>query len=388
MGQTITEKILSKACGHTAKPGDIVVGKVDRLMTMDVSAALVLEQFEKTGAERMVDDEMLVVSFDHVGCGHNLKDAETLKRAREFMRKYKIKNFYDIGRNGICHQIMMEEGFVQPGKVILGTDSHSTSYGAFGAAACGVTQSEGGVILATGEHWFLVPETIRVILTGERPAGVYGKDIALKIVNLLGYDKEASYKAVEVVGPGLKSLDMSDRICICNMIAETGAKFGVIPGDEITDAYLKDIAKAPYEKVESDDDAVYEKTYEIDLNAMEPTVAAPHSMENTHFAKDIKDAVVDHVFIGSCTNGRLEDMEQAAKILAGRKVADNLRMIIVPASRKVYMDALKAGYIQTFIEAGALVEGPSCGACMGLHTGVLAAGEVARGGDEHHQPQF
>lgn len=377
MGRTITEKIFSKACGRQIRAGDIVTAKVDRLMTMDSVAAIVFKLYDKLGVEKFYDPDMLVMVMDHLGCGHNLKDAETIKRSRECAIKYGVRNFYDLGRNGICHQIMVEEGFVQPGKLAVGTDAHTTTYGALGAVSCGVTYSEAAVILATGESWFRVPETIKIELTGELPFGVSGKDVALKMVSVLGCDKEAIYKAIEIGGPGIKSLEMADRITICNMVAETGAKNGIIAGDEKTDAYLKGIAKADYEIVESDPDAEYETVHEINLSEIEPTVAAPHTMDNIHNARDLENVKIDHVFVGSCTNGRLEDLRVAATVLQGRKIADGVRMIVVPASQKIYLNALRQGYIETLIQAGAMVESSSCASCMGLHTGVLPSGEVA-----------
>jgi 3-isopropylmalate/(R)-2-methylmalate dehydratase large subunit len=377
MGQTITEKIFSKACGKQIKAGDIVSAKIDRLMTMDVVVALVFTLFEKLGVEKFQDPDMLVIIMDHLGCGHNLKDAETIKKARQCAKKYGVKNFYDLGNHGICHQVMMEEGFVQPGKLVVGTDSHSTTYGALGALSCGVTVSEAAVILATGECWFRVPETIKIELAGKLPFGVFGKDVALKMISILGCEKEAIYKAVEIGGPGIKSLEIDDRITLCNMVAETGAKNGIIAGDEKTDAYLKGIARAEYEKVESDRDAGYETVYEMNLSELEPTVAAPHTMENIHNAKDLEDVKVDHVFVGSCTNGRLDDLRVAAKVLQKKRIAESVRMIVVPASQKIYLDALRQGYIETLVRAGAVVESSSCASCMGLHTGVLPSGEVA-----------
>jgi 3-isopropylmalate/(R)-2-methylmalate dehydratase large subunit len=375
--QTITEKIFSKASGRQVKAGDIVTAKVDRLMTMDTVEALVFMLFDELGVEKIYDPELLVVIMDHLGCGHNLKDAETIKKARECAKKYGVKHLYDLGNNGVCHQIMVEEGFVQPGKLVVGTDSHSTTYGALGAISCGVTYSEAAVILATGESWFRVPPTIKIELTGELPFGVSGKDVALKMINILGCEEKAIYNAVEIGGPGAKRLEIEDRLTICNMVAELGAKNGIIAGDEKTVAYLKGIAKADYEIVESDVDAEYEAVYEINLSELEPIVAAPYSQENIHTALDLENVKIDHVFLGSCTNGRLEDLRLAAKVLEGKKIADGVRMIVVPASQKIYLEALQLGYIETFIRAGALVESSSCASCMGQHTGVLAAGEVA-----------
>lgn len=377
MGRTITEKIFGIACGHDVKPGDLVSAKIDRMMTMDTVVSLVFGHYKNLEAGPLRDPGLLVTVFDHLGCGHNLKDAETLKKARACVREYGLANFYDVGRNGVSHQVMLEDGFVQPGKFVVATDSHTTTYGAMGAVACGVTVAEAAVILATGEIWFMVPASIKLELTGQLPAGVYGKDVALKMVNLLGCDKKAIYKAVEIGGPGVRALPMEDRITICNMVAETGAKSGIIAADEKTDAYLKGVAKAKYQKVESDPDAEYEAVYRLDLNALEPLVAVPHLAENIRPAGELADVAVNHVFLGSCTNGRLEDLAVAARILKGKKIAPGVRMVVVPASQRIYLDALRAGHIETFIEAGAAVESSSCASCMGLHTGILPSGEVA-----------
>jgi len=353
-----------------------VLAKVDRLMTLDVSMSIVMRRFEELNAKKIYDEDMFVVSFDHLGCGHTVADSEALKRAREYAKKYNLKHFYDVGRNGICHQILIEEGFVQPGALVCGTDSHTPSSGALGALACGVTQSEAAVILATGQNWFRVPETIKVNLVGKMPFGVYGKDVALKILSILRCDEDANYRSIEIVGPGVSSLEISDRITICNMMAETGAKFCVVPGDKKTIEYLEGISKSPYTIIESDPDAKFEKVIEIDLAELEPLVSVPHAMDSVCAVKEI-DREVNRVFIGSCTNGRLEDFAQAAQILMGRKISDDVVAIAVPASRKILLEAIAAGYIQTLVSAGFVVESPSCGACMGLHSGVLAAGDVA-----------
>jgi 3-isopropylmalate/(R)-2-methylmalate dehydratase large subunit len=377
MRQTITEKIFSNAVGRQVKAGDFVSAKVDRIMTMDTVVSLVFNYYEKLDAGPLRNPELLVLVFDHLGCGHNLKDAETIKKARACASKYGLSNFYDIGRNGISHQIMVEEGFVQPGKFVVATDSHTTTYGALGAVACGVTVAEAGVILATGENWFMVPGSIKIELVGRLPKGVYGKDIALKMVNILGCDKKAIYKTVEIGGEGVGKLSIDDRITICNMVAETGAKSGIIAGDEKTKAYLHDIAKSEYEIVESDPDAVYEAVYQINLDELEPLIAVPHLAENIRPAYEAADIKVNHVFLGSCTNGRLEDLRIAAGILKNKKIASGVRMVVVPASQKIFLQALKEGIVETLLQAGTVVESSSCASCMGLHTGILPSGETA-----------
>ena len=379
MGHTITEKILGNACGKEVVPGELVNVKVDKLMTMDFFGAIVFKLFEQLDAPELYDPDMLVVICDHLVPGHNIKDAEVIKQTRDYAKKYNIKNFYDIGRHGICHQMMVENGFVKPGKVVVGTDSHSPTYGAMGAFACGVSSSEAAVIMATGEVWFRVPSSIRVILKGKLQPGCCGKDVSLKIMSLIGYDKSALYKAVEITGEGVDSLEIADRLTVTNMMAETGAKNAIFHADDKTLKYLQDIGADDgcYELFESDADAEYDETFTVNLDELEPTVAIPHSSDLIRKASELEGTPIHHVFIGSCTNGRLEDIKTAADILRGKKIAKDVRMIVVPASQHIYLEALKAGYIQDLIEAGAIFETSSCASCAGLHTGILPSNEVA-----------
>lgn len=379
MGKTITEKILGNACGKEVVPGEIVNVKVDKLMTMDYLGPITFKLFEQLEAPKLYDPDMLVLVTDHLVPGHSIKDSEIMKQFRDFAKKYNLqKNFYDIGRHGICHQMMVENGYVKPGKVVVGTDSHSTTYGAMGAFSCGVSTTEAAVIMATGETWFRVPNTIKFELKGTLPFGVCGKDISLIMMSILGYDKAALYKAVEVGGEGIKSLSISDRLTICNMMAETGAKSSIIEADENTIDYLKEIgANSDYEIIKSDPDAEYDAVFTIDLNELVPTVAMPHSSDNIMSAEKLEGTKINHVFIGSCTNGRLDDIKSAADILRGKKIADDVRMIVVPASQKIYLESLKKGYVQDLIEAGAIFETSSCASCAALHTGILPSDEVA-----------
>ena len=379
MGHTITEKILGRACGKEVVPGELVNAKIDKLMTMDFFGSIVFKLFEQLEAPSLYDPDMLVVITDHLVPGHTIKDAELIKATRDYAKKYHLKNFYDIGRHGICHQMMVENGFVKPGKVVVGTDSHAPTYGAMGAFACGVTSSEAAVIMATGEIWFRVPSSVKIELRGTLQPGCCGKDVSLKIMSLLGFDKTALYKAIEVTGDGVGSLEISDRLTITNMMAETGAKSAIIRADEKTMQYLRNIGAddGDYEFFTSDADAVYDESYVIDLDTLVPTVAIPHSSDLIRSAEELEGTPVHHVFLGSCTNGRLEDLKAAADILRGQKIADDVRMIVVPASQRIYLEALKAGYIQDLVEAGAVVETSSCASCAGLHTGILPAGEVA-----------
>lgn len=317
MGHTITEKILGKACGKEVIPGEIVNVRIDKLMTMDFFASIVGKLYDQLEAPALFDPDMVVVFCDHMGPGHSLKDAELLKQTREFVKKYNLKNFYDLGRNGICHQMMVENGYVKPGKVVVGTDSHSPTYGAMGAFACGVTSSEAAVIMATGEIWFRVPSSVKVELKGKLQPGCCGKDVSLKIMSLIGFDKTALYKAIEITGEGIASLEIADRLTITNMMAETGAKSAIIHADEKTIRYLQDIGAddGDYECYESDSDATYDDEYVINLDELEPTVAIPHSSDLIKKAEELEGTPIHHVFVGSCTNGRLEDIKDAADMV-------------------------------------------------------------------------
>jgi 3-isopropylmalate/(R)-2-methylmalate dehydratase large subunit len=378
MGMTITEKIISKACGKDKViPGEIVSVKIDKLMTMDANAPIVFRQFEKLGVSKLYDPDLLVVHTDHLAPGHTVKDAETIKQTRDYSKKYGAK-MYDIGRHGICHQMMVENAHVRPGSITFGTDSHATTYGAMGAFSCGVSATEAAVIMATGECWVRVPGSIKINLTGKLPRGTYGKDIALKMMSILGCEKEATYMAVEIGGDGVGSLDIADRLTICNLVAETGAKNGIIAADEKTVAYYKAAGGGDDSVLlNSDPDARYETIYEINLSELEPLVSVPHLTSNVKPARELADVRIDHVFIGSCTNGRIEDIAVTAEILKGKKLPDNVRMIVVPASQRIYLEALRAGYIETIMEAGGLFEVSCCGPCAGYNTGLLPAGGVA-----------
>lgn len=377
MAQTITEKILSRACGRSVQADELVNVRVDALMMHDYFAPIAYKQFEKLGVEKIWDNNKVIHVLDHLSVGHTVKDAEHLKLNRDFAHKYKLKNFFHIGKNGVCHQIMVEKGFVLPGTVSVGTDSHATTYGALGAFSCGVSTTEAAVIMATGEIWFRVPKTIRINIVGKVPVGITGKDIVIKILGLKDWGGEPFYKAVEIGGEAIQELEMADRFTICNMLAELGVKNGIIEPDGKTVSYLKERTSQPYEIILSDEDAPYEQVYTVDISNLSPQLSCPHSMDNIADVSEVMGKKIDEAYLGSCTNGRLEDLEIAAKILKDKKIASHVRMIVVPASRKIYLDAMQKGYIETFVKAGAIVEGPSCGACAGFHTGLLAAGEVA-----------
>ena len=379
MSMTATEKIFARASNQKeVKAGDIVNAKVDKILLIDAMAPAVYRKFESMGVgDKLYDPSMIVTNVDHYVPGHNTVEANEIKYTRDYAKKYGVL-FYDIGHHGICHQMMVENGHVRPGSVVVGTDSHSTTYGALGAFSCGVSVTEAAVILATGECWFSVPKTIRFELKGSLPFGVCGKDVGLKIMSILGFDKEAAYKSVEIGGEGVASLQMSDRITISNIMAESGAKNGFIEADEKTVEFYKEVGgMGTPELVRSDPDAEFEKVYEINLDEMVPVVAIPHLTSNVAPAADQKGVRIHHCFIGSCTNGRLDDIAVAAKILKGKKIADDVRMIVIPASQKIYMQALKLGYIETLVEAGALFEHSCCGPCAGYNSGLLPDDEVA-----------
>lgn len=368
---TITEKIISKACGKDVKPGEIVNAKIDKLMIVEIAGPIVFGHFEKFGTTKLYDPDMLVLMTDHFGLGHNVKDSNHISNFRNYAKKYHLKNFYDFGRNGICHQVMTENGWVLPGTLTVGTDSHATTYGAMGAFGCGVSPTEAAVIMATGYVWFRVPNSIKIVLKGKLPFGCYGKDIALKIINILGCDEIALYKALEITGEGVKSLNIDDRLAICNMMAETGAKNSIIAADEITSAYLKERTNKPFDMVQSDSDASYDEEIEFNLDDLVPLVAIPHLTSDIKPAGEVKDVAINTVFLGSCTSGRLSEIAIAAKILKGKKLPDDVRMIVVPSSQKIYLECVKLGYVETLVEAGAVFETSSCACCGGFHTGVL-----------------
>lgn len=377
MAQTVTEKIFSKACGKEVQAGEIINAKIDRLMTMELLGPIAFGLFEELKAQGIYDKERLVMIMDHLGVGHNPQQAELIRKFREYAKKYQVEHFYDIGFNGICHQLMVEEGYVLPGTIVVGTDAHSTTYGAMGAFGTGVSTSEAAVIMATGSVWFRVPETILITLKGKLPLGVYGKDVGLEIMRILKCDEVALYKAVEFTGDGVVALSIDDRLTICNMMAEVGAKNGFVPADGITEAYLKEIGvTVPYEKLSSDPGSTYFAQFEIDLDQLVPSVAVPHLTSDVHPITELEGTRIDHVFLGSCTSGRLAEIGLAARILKGKRIADDVRMIVVPASQKIYLQAVKAGYVEALVEAGVIFESSSCASCGGKHTGVLADGTV------------
>lgn len=375
MGMTMTEKILAKHAGiDVVKPGQLINCKLDMVLANDVTAPPAIKEFEKIG-KPVFDNTKIALVPDHFTPNKDIKSAGLAKIVRDFAHKHNIVNYFEIGRVGIEHVILPEKGIVAPGMVTIGADSHTCTYGALGGFSTGVGSTDLGVALATGEAWFKVPETIKVNITGKKPKYICGKDVMLTLIGMIGVDG-ALYKALEFAGEGVKELNMTDRLTIANMAIEAGAKNGIFPVDDETLNYIKDRVTKPYEIVEADSDATYCQSVEINLSELKPVVAFPHLPENTHTVESIKEPItIDQVVIGSCTNGRLEDLAIAASILKGHKVHPNVRCIIIPGSQQVYLDAIHNGYVDTFIEAGAAVSTPTCGPCLGAHMGIMTAGE-------------
>lgn len=375
MGMTMTEKILAKHAGiDVVKPGQLINCKLDMVLANDVTAPPAIKEFEKIG-KPVFDNTKIALVPDHFTPNKDIKSAGLAKIVRDFAHKHNIVNYFEIGRVGIEHVILPEKGLVAPGMVTIGADSHTCTYGALGGFSTGVGSTDLGVALATGEAWFKVPETIKVNITGKKPKYICGKDVMLTLIGMIGVDG-ALYKALEFAGEGVKELNMTDRLTIANMAIEAGAKNGIFPVDDEILNYIKDRVTKPYEIVEADSDATYCQTVEINLSELKPVVAFPHLPENTHSVESIKEPItIDQVVIGSCTNGRLEDLAIAASILKGHKVHPNVRCIIIPGSQQVYLDAIHNGYVDTFIEAGAAVSTPTCGPCLGAHMGIMTAGE-------------
>lgn len=373
MGMTIAEKILAKKAGKDiVKPGEFIIANVDLAMSHE-NADMVLKNFVKLGLEKVWDPEKIVIIFDHRIPAETIKTATTHKRLREFVRKQGIKYFHDIGY-GICHQVLAEE-YDKPGMLIVGTDSHTTTHGALGAFATGIGATDMAMVWATGKIWLRVPETIKIVAKGKWPRGVYSKDFIIYTIGRLGVDG-ANYKAVEFHGPAIEELSISSRLVITNMSMEMGAKAAIIPPDNKTLEYVRKNIGTDFEPVYPDNDAEYEAVHEIDVSGLEPMVAAPHSPGNAKTVKEVEGTKIHQAFIGTCTNGRLEDLKVAAEILEDRKIHPDVRLIVGPASLRVLKEALKLGLIDTFLDAGAVIIPPGCGPCLGKHQGVLAPGEV------------
>lgn len=374
MGQTFSEKILSLKAGKEIKAGDVVTVSPDYILTHDNTAAIIKE-FQKLGIQRVRCPQKLVIVLDHVVPASAEKYALNHKNIREFVAAQGISHFYDV-HNGICHQVFSEEGFAMPGMLVLGADSHTTSYGAFGAFSAGIGRSEAASVWATEKIWLRVPETLKIVLDGQLQQGVYAKDVILKIIGDEGADR-ANYKAVEFTGDGAENLSLASRLVLTNMAAEMGAKNGYFPPDKKVFDFLKDRAKASYLPVYSDPDADYESVLENDLSTLEPQVACPHTVDNVKSVTEVIGTPFHQAVIGTCTNGRLEDLKVAADILRGKTIASSVRVLVIPASRFEYLKALHEGVIEDLVQAGCIFLNPGCGPCLGAHQGILAPGEVA-----------
>lgn len=375
MGMTITEKNMARHAGVAeVKAGQIVECKVDAILMNDITFPPALKEFKKIG-KPVFDKERIYLVPDHFTPNKDIKSAEQSKIMRDFVRAEGITHYFEVGRMGIEHVLLPEEGLVAPGDMIIGADSHTCTYGALGAFATGVGSTDAGVAMARGKTWFKVPETIKVVLDGKPGKWITGKDIVLELIGRIGVDG-ARYKAIEYHGTALQYMSMTDRLTICNMAIEAGGKCGVFPYDEITEAYVTGRVKRDFTPITADPDAEYCEEVHIDVSKLQPVVAFPHLPSNTHYITDVKEPIaIDQVVIGSCTNGRFEDLQAAASILKDRKVADFVRCIVVPGSQTVYDEAMKAGLIDIFIKAGCAVSTPTCGPCLGGYMGIMAAGE-------------
>lgn len=377
MGMTMTEKILAKHAGKASvSAGDLLISQVDLVLANDITGPPAITEFEKIG-KPVFDKNKIALVPDHFSPCKDIKSATMCKRMRDFARQHQIKNYFEVGRMGIEHALLPDAGLVAPGEIIIGADSHTCTYGALNALSTGMGQTDIGAAMASGTTWFKVPSAIRVNLTGTLPRFVRGKDIILTIIGMIGVDG-ARYQSLEFFGDGISQLSMADRLTICNMAIEAGAKNGIFPVDEKTVDFLKARGvDRPWEAVTPDADAEYTKVIDIKLDELMPVVAYPHLPEKTHPAKEGHNIKIDQVVIGSCTNGRLEDLAQAAEIMKGHKVCDHVRMIVIPATQEIYKEAMRLGYIDTFIDAGAAISTPTCGPCLGGYMGILAAGEKA-----------
>ena len=375
MGMTMTQKILASHAGlPSVEAGQLISAQLDLVLGNDITTPVAINEFKKAGFDTVFDKDRVAIVLDHFVPNKDIKAAEQSKQCREFACFHCISHFYDVGKMGIEHALLPEQGVVTAGDCVIGADSHTCTYGALGAFSTGVGSTDMAAGMATGKAWFKVPAAIRFELTGKLPETCSGKDVILTIIGKIGVDG-ALYRSMEFTGPGVATLSMDDRLCICNMAIEAGAKNGIFPVDEVTMAYLEGRAKRPPAVFAADEDAVYESTVEIDLSAIVPTVSCPHLPENTRPAAELSHIKIDQVVIGSCTNGRMEDMEVAYRTLRGKTVAPGVRCIIIPGTMEILRECVERGYVTAFIDAGAVVSTPTCGPCLGGYMGILAAGE-------------
>jgi 3-isopropylmalate/(R)-2-methylmalate dehydratase large subunit len=377
MGMTMTQKILAAHAGlDKVTAGQLIEADLDLVLGNDVTAPVAIHEMEKMKIKKVFHKDKIALVPDHFTPNKDIKSAEHCKCVREFALDQEITNYFEIGEMGIEHALLPEKGLVVAGDVVIGADSHTCTYGALGAFSTGVGSTDMAAGMATGKAWFKVPAALKFILTGKPSKWVSGKDVILHIIGMIGVDG-ALYKSMEFVGDGVQNLSMDDRFSMANMAIEAGAKNGIFPVDDLAVCYMKEHSAKEHTIYEADADAEYEATYEIDLSALKSTVAFPHLPENTHTIDEVGEIKIDQVVIGSCTNGRIDDLRIAAKILEGRKVAKGLRVIIFPATQSIYLQAMEEGLLSTFIKAGAVVSTPTCGPCLGGHMGILAAGERA-----------
>ena len=375
MGMTMTQKILASHAGlDCVEAGQLIEAKLDMVLGNDITTPVAINEFRRAGFDGVFDRDKIAIVLDHFVPNKDIKAAEQSKSCRDFACEHCVSHFYDVGKMGIEHALLPEQGVVTAGDCVIGADSHTCTYGALGAFSTGVGSTDMAAAMATGKAWFKVPSAIKFELTGKLPKNCSGKDVILSIIGEIGVDG-ALYKSMEFTGEGVSELSMDDRLCICNMAIEAGAKNGIFPVDDITKAYINGRCEREYKVYEADADAVYERTVKVELDKIVPTVACPHLPENTRPASELHDIKIDQVVIGSCTNGRMEDMETAYRILAGKKVADGVRCIIIPATMTILRECVERGYYTAFIDAGAVVSTPTCGPCLGGYMGILAAGE-------------
>ncbi|MBS7650067.1 3-isopropylmalate dehydratase large subunit [Candidatus Bathyarchaeota archaeon] len=376
MNMNIFEKILARASGKKeVTPGEIVEANIDMAMIHDLTGPLTLDSFKKIGASKVWDPKRIVIIFDHLIPASTIRAATHQKNLREFAREQGIRSLYDIGQGGVCHQVFHERGYARPGELIVGADSHTCTYGALGAFATGIGSTEMAAVFTTGKMWFKVPKAIKICVRGKLRKYTTPKDLILKIIGDLG-EGGAIYKGLEFTGQTFKEMSIDGRLTVCNMVVEAGAKAGIVPPDNKTIAYVRARTRGTFKPVLSDEGARYEDVLEYDVSSLQPLVACPPTVDNVRPASELQNVIIDQVFIGSCTNGRIEDLRLAASILKGRRISEGVRMIISPASQEIYKECLREGLLRIFTEAGAVVTNATCGPCLGGHMGLLAPGEV------------
>lgn len=377
MGMTMTQKILAAHAGlESVQAGQLIMADLDLVLANDITGPVAIHEVEKLNKKTVFDKDKIALVPDHFTPNKDIKSAEHCKCVRKYAKEHDITNYFEVGQMGIEHALVPEKGLIVAGDVCIGADSHTCTYGALGAFSTGVGSTDMGCGMITGQAWFKVPSAIKIELTGKLSKWVSGKDVILHIIGMIGVDG-ALYRSMEFAGDGVASLSMDDRFSIANMAIEAGAKNGIFPVDDQTIAYMKEHSQKEYKIFEADEDAEYDEVIKIDLSTLKPTVAFPHLPENTKTVDEAGEVTIDQVVIGSCTNGRISDLREAASVLKGRKVADGIRAIVIPATQSIYMQAIEEGLVQTFIEAGAVVSTPTCGPCLGGHMGCLAKGERA-----------